>query len=360
MGPEVNNESSYLTSYQWVLSETGGFGPTFALCTSPCYNHDAADACPRTPRTLRQVWPRRTHSMTTRFPEWIRQKWASGGDFSFTKDLVTDLGLRTVCQSARCPNLGECWQRRTATFMVLGGACTRNCRFCSVPGGAPAPPDPGEPAAVAEAVKRMGLRHMVLTSVTRDDLPDGGAWHIAETVRVVRAANPETTTEVLVPDFQGDRAAIATVLEAGPDVFGHNIETVESLYPQLRDPGANYAGSLEVLRAARALAPEVIVKSALMVGHGETPEEVRQTLADLREAGCEAVCIGQYLRPSKAQRAVVEFVHPDQFAAYQEMAHALGFGFAVAGPFVRSSYRSDEMMDADFARERKKGVGSAT
>ena len=290
--------------------------------------------------------------MTARFPQWIRRPWASGQDFVFTKDLVEGLELHTVCQSARCPNMAECWQKRTATLMILGNSCTRNCRYCSVPSGKPGPVETNEPRRVAEAVRKMGLRHAVITSVTRDDMPDGGAAHIAETVCSIRALNANTTIEVLVPDFLGDAAAVETVLTARPDVFGHNIETVERLYPIVRGKRCTYRTALEVLRMAAEWEPGVIVKSALMVGHGETEDEIKQTLHDLLDAGCEAVCIGQYLRPTLKQREVEGYVTPEKFKEYQEYAYAIGFGFAVAGPFVRSSYRSEELMEANWTRER--------
>ncbi|MBI5094801.1 MAG: lipoyl synthase [Candidatus Hydrogenedentes bacterium] len=290
--------------------------------------------------------------MSTRFPEWIRRKWASGQNFTMTKEVIEKLQLHTVCQSAQCPNLGECWSRRTATFMVLGNTCTRSCRYCSVDGGKPEALDAEEPRHVAEAVAAMELRHAVITSVTRDDLTDGGADHIGQVIEAVHALNPETTVEILVPDFKGDRDAIARVLAAKPEVFSHNIETVERIYPIIRSKRFGYRQALDVLRIATELAPQAIVKSALMAGHGETADEVRATLLDLLEAGCSAVNIGQYLQPTKKQREVHEYVHPSQFQAYQELAYTLGFEFAVAGPFVRSSYRSEEMMDARFARDR--------
>lgn len=290
--------------------------------------------------------------MTTRFPEWIRRSWASGANVQYTKGLVEDNALHTVCQSARCPNLHECWSRRTATFMVLGNVCSRNCRYCSVPSGKPETLDADEPGRVADAVRKMGLRHTVLTSVTRDDLPDGGAAHIAETIRAIRRVSPSTTVEVLVPDFQGDPEAIRVVLDSHPEVFSHNIETVARLHPVIRSRHYTYAMALGVLNEGAAYRPQPIVKSALMVGHGETPEEVRATLEDLVAAGCDAVSIGQYLRPTPKQRAVEAFVRPEEFEAYRRMAYDSGFKFAVAGAFVRSSYRSDEMMEAPFARER--------
>ncbi|HPX42052.1 MAG: lipoyl synthase [Candidatus Hydrogenedentes bacterium] len=282
--------------------------------------------------------------MGSPFPDWIKQQWASGENSEFTKSIVSRLGLHTVCQSARCPNQGECWKRRTATFMILGNVCTRNCAFCSVKSGRPEALDPDEPARVAEAVRELGIKHAVITSVTRDDLPDGGAAHFARTVEAVRAANPGTTVEVLVPDFLGDEAPVRTVLASVPEVFGHNIETVERLYDALRRRKITFRDALRVLETAAAHHSGSIVKSALMVGHGEEPAEVRATLRDLLAAGCEAVAIGQYLRPTPKQRRVTAFVPPEQFKEYEVLAYQLGFKFAIAGPFVRSSYRSEELL----------------
>jgi lipoyl synthase len=290
--------------------------------------------------------------MSQKFPEWIRRPWASGEDFAYTKSLIEDLGLHTVCQSANCPNMSECWQRRTATMMVMGNTCTRSCRYCSVPGGKPEELDADEPAKTAEAVRRLGLKHTVITAVTRDDLPDGGAGHIAETIRAIKDTSPRCTIEVLVPDFLGDEASIHTVLHARPEVFSHNIETVERLYPTLRGNRFDYRMALGVLNtAARYSGFRAIVKSAIMVGHGETAEDVQATFADLLEAGCDTVSIGQYMRPSKKQREVHEYVHPDQFAAYEALAYEMGFKFAVAGPFVRSSYRSEALLEQPFAKK---------
>ena len=282
--------------------------------------------------------------MGSPFPDWIKRQWASGENSEFTKSIVSRLGLHTVCQSARCPNQGECWKRHTATFMILGNVCTRNCAFCSVKSGRPEALDPDEPARVAEAVRDLGIKHAVITSVTRDDLPDGGAAHFARTVEAVRAANPGTTVEVLVPDFLGDEAPVRTVLASVPEVFGHNIETVERLYDALRRRKITFRDALRVLETAAAHHSGSIVKSALMVGHGEEPAEVRATLRDLLAAGCEAVAIGQYLRPTPKQRRVTAFVPPEQFKEYEVLAYQLGFKFAIAGPFVRSSYRSEELL----------------
>lgn len=283
--------------------------------------------------------------MTSPFPEWIRRNWASGEGFQFTRELVADLGLHTVCQSAHCPNQGECWRRKTATLMILGNVCTRNCRYCSVTSGRPAaPPEPDEPERVAEAVHRMGLLHAVITSVTRDDLEDGGARHFAETIEAIRTRCPQTAIEVLTPDFQGRRAAVETVLAAKPDVFGHNIETVERLFPKIRSRRFSYRMALDVLETASRYPDRPVVKSALMLGHGETEDEVRAAFADLLSVGCDAVSLGQYLRPTRAQREVVEYVRPERFRAFEEMAYAMGFTYALAGPFVRSSYRADELL----------------
>jgi lipoic acid synthetase len=292
--------------------------------------------------------------MPKKFPEWIRAGWGSGEDFQFTRELVKEKSLHTVCQSANCPNIQDCWSRRTATMMVLGNTCSRSCRYCSVPGGKPETVDADEPHHVGEAVLAMGVKHIVITSVTRDDLPDGGAGHIAATIQAIKSIAPGTTVEVLVPDFEGSVDAIRIVMDAKPEVFSHNIETVERLYPTIRSRRYDYRLALGVLRDAASMGG-AIIKSSMMIGHGETADEVEQTMRDLRAAGVEAFSAGQYLRPTRKQREVEEFVHPDQFQAYEDQAYALGFAFAVAGPFVRSSYRSEELLKTDFAR-RKLGL----
>lgn len=292
------------------------------------------------------------HAAGGDFPAWIRRRWPSGESFLDVKALLSGSGLHTVCQSAHCPNHAECWSRRTATLMVLGSVCTRHCAYCAVNSGRPEPPDPDEPRLVAEAVQRLGLRHMVLTSVTRDDLPDQGSGHIARTIEAVKRVNPETTIEALVQDFNQDPACIRRVIESGPEVFSHNIETVERLYPKLRDRRFSYAGALETLRIAVALSPTGLVKSAFMLGCGETEEETRQTLADLRAAGCAAVSMGQYLQPTRRHHPVAEYLPPERFEAMASQARAIGFPYAVAGPFVRSSYRSEELLGTEFARAR--------
>ena len=288
-----------------------------------------------------------------KFPDWIRRPWPSGETFQEVKDLLGDLELKSVCQSAHCPNQSECWGRGTATFMVMGNVCTRHCTYCSVNSGRPGELEAEEPANIAEAVRRLGLEHVVLTSVTRDDLPDGGAGHIAECIRAIRDAAPQATMEVLVQDFEGSRAAIATITEAAPEIFSHNIETVRRLHGTMRDRRFTYDKSLEVLRAAAELRGDYgFVKSAFMVGCGETRDDVRETLADLRNTGCHTVSIGQYLQPTPKHRNVERFVHPEDFAEYEAMAREMGFLFAVAGPFVRSSYRSETLLTIPEAEAR--------
>ena len=280
------------------------------------------------------------------FPPWIRRAWPSGAPFQEVKSLLGDLGLHTVCQSAHCPNQAECWGRKTATFMVLGNVCTRHCTYCAVNSGKPEGVMEEEPEQIAEAVVRLGLKHTVLTSVTRDDLADGGAEHIGRTIECIHERSPETTVEVLVQDFNADEAAITRVLDARPEVFSHNIETVERIHPKLRDRRFSYRQSLEVLHIAARLGQEqgVWVKTGLMAGCGETAGEVVQTLHDLHASGCRAVSIGQYLQPTARHHSVDRFVTPEEFASYESAAREIGFGFAVAGPFVRSSYRSEELM----------------
>lgn len=258
------------------------------------------------------------------------------------ESLLRERGLHTVCESARCPNKGECFERGTATFLILGGVCTRDCRFCSVDGGVPGPLDPEEPEHVADAAARMGLHHVVITSVTRDDLPDGGAEHFAATMRAVRGRLPQATVEVLVPDFLGDEHALDTVLAEGPEVFNHNVETVERLYRQVR-PQADLSRSLAVLRYAAEHGGRSVVKTGFMVGLGETSAEVEALLEAVREAGVTVVTVGQYLRPSREHLAVVEYVPPETFAVYARFGEALGLTVEAA-PFVRSSYRAEETL----------------
>ena len=280
-----------------------------------------------------------------RLPEWLRK---GKLDFPAVHELKTELrarNLHTVCESARCPNIHECFARKAATFMILGDVCTRTCGFCAVPQGAPGSLDPEEPRHVAEMAARMGLRYVVITSVNRDDLADGGSQHFAETVRQVRLALPDAQVEVLTPDFKGDFAAVARVLDAGPDVFNHNVETVRRLYSRVR-PQADYRQSLDVLRFAKLHRPEALTKSGLMVGLGETEAEVHALLADLRSVSVDVATIGQYLQPRRRRLPVEEFVRPETFEGYRRYGEALGFRAVFSGPFVRSSYMADEVAGA--------------
>ncbi len=254
-------------------------------------------------------------------------------------------GLHTVCEEALCPNQGECFSRGTATFLILGDRCTRDCRFCSVAHGPEGPPDPGEPLRVAEAVREMGLRYVVITSVTRDDLEDGGADLFARTIEEIRRGGAGTLVEVLIPDFQGDGRALARVLEARPDVLNHNLETVPRLYPSVR-PGALYRRSLELLERAGKWHPAIRTKSGLMLGLGESREEIEGTLRNLRAAGCSLLTLGQYLQPSRKHLPVHRFVPPEEFESWRETALHLGFSEVASGPFVRSSYRAEAFFRA--------------
>ncbi|MCY2928534.1 MAG: lipoyl synthase [Planctomycetota bacterium] len=279
-----------------------------------------------------------------RRPAWLRKRVRANSRAQGVEGLLEELGLSTVCDGAHCPNRPECFAKGTATFMILGERCTRNCRFCAVAHGGAGPVRVEEPLAVAAAAARLKLRHVVVTSVTRDDLPDGGAGHFAATIRAIREAVPTAVVEVLTPDFQGDMAAVETVLAAGPDVFNHNVETVPRLYAAVR-PQADYRRSLAVLTGAREIARRrgvrLYTKSGLMVGLGESLEEIAQVLADLRAAGCDIVTIGQYLAPSKDHYPVARFVEPTEFDALAAQAKALGFAAVAAGPFVRSSYQAE-------------------
>jgi len=293
------------------------------------------------------------------FPEWIRRRWPAGKPFEATRQLIDKCGLRTVCASARCPNIGECYADGHATFLLLGTSCTRSCAFCSVAHDGAAPVSADEPERVARAAVELGLRHVVITSVTRDDLDDGGAAHFGRTIAAVRRALPEATVEVLTPDFRGSEHAVRTVIDAGPDVFGHNVETVARLTPCIRS-GAEYGRSLDVLACAgRIGGAGVILKSGLMVGMGERYDEVLGVMRDLREVGCRVMTIGQYLRPSGRQMDVREFVPPEVFERYRREGLRLGFAEVSAGPFVRSSYRAREMLETarDIMQKRDTAAG---
>jgi lipoyl synthase len=284
-----------------------------------------------------------------RLPPWLKKRLPASGAASQTRAILDELGLDTVCQSAHCPNLPECFARHTATFMILGSHCTRNCRFCAVDHAAPDPVRQDEPEAVAEASARMGLRHVVVTSVTRDDLPDGGAGHFARVIRAIADRLPGAVVEVLTPDFQGSREAVAIVIEAAPNVFNHNVETAPRLYAEIR-PQADYAQSIEVLRYAKSLIRDrhqrTFTKSGLMVGCGETREELSGVLRDLRGAECDILTVGQYLAPSGSHFPVVRFVPPEEFAEIDVEARELGFLAVASGPFVRSSYNAEALLES--------------
>lgn len=276
-------------------------------------------------------------------PEWLRRRLPTGNTYESVRRMLREQKLHTVCENACCPNQWECYADNTATFLIMGPVCTRNCRFCAVDKGLPVPIDPEEPGHVADAAGKLGLRHVVITSVTRDDLPDGGASHFVQTIHAVRKALPDVGIEVLIPDFQGNGAALDAVLEARPTVLNHNIETVERLYPLVR-PMADYRRSLELLEKAAGHPQGVLVKSGIMVGLGEQETELFDTLADLKSHGCTLLTIGQYLQPSKAHLPVERYVRPEHFDAYRKQALEMGFSRVVSGPFVRSSYHAGSML----------------
>lgn len=276
-------------------------------------------------------------------PPWLKVKLPAGEQVAHLKQLLRQRNLYTVCEEAQCPNLGECWQTGTATFMLMGDVCTRGCRFCAVKTGNPRKKlDATEPEKIAEAVAALNLDYVVLTSVNRDDLPDGGAGHFAQTIRAMKAAHPSVLVEVLIPDFMGDTQALDQILAAAPEVVAHNVETVARLTRQVRDQRATYRQSLQVLAYLKQQVPERYTKSALMLGIGETPAEIEQTLQDLRAHGVDIVTMGQYLQPSHKHLAVQEFVPPEQFAHWQSYAESLGFVYVAAGPLIRSSYKAGE------------------
>ena len=280
-----------------------------------------------------------------RKPRWLSRRLPSAPEYEEVRALIRKGRLHTVCEEAKCPNQFECFSQRTATFLILGSRCTRNCRFCNVEHGPAAPPDPEEPRRVADAAERMGLRYVVVTSVTRDDLPDGGAGLFAETITEIRRRLPGTRVEVLIPDFEGNRNALKTVLDARPHVLNHNIETVPRLYAQVR-PQAIYERSLSLLGRVVAMAPAIPTKSGIMLGLGETEGEVREALGDLRRVECKFLTIGQYLQPSRRHLPVERFVPPEEFDAWRETALAMGFAEVASGPFVRSSYHAKDLYQA--------------
>ncbi len=275
-------------------------------------------------------------------PEWLRIALPSGENYLNIKQTIASLGLHTVCEEARCPNIGECWGQGTATIMIMGDLCTRGCRFCSVTSGRPLYLDPDEPDRVAKAIKKWGLKYVVITSVCRDDLPDGGANHIAKTIKAIKLRCTNTIVEPLIPDFHGDRHALQKVTDAGPEVISHNIETVARLSPLVRDRRATYEQSLSILGMIKELNSRLYTKSSIMLGLGETEEEVIQAAKDLRSADVDIVSLGQYLQPTKRHLPVKEYLPPEKFESYRKIIEKMGFVYTVAGPFVRSSYRAGE------------------
>jgi len=275
-------------------------------------------------------------------PDWLKRRLPTGPAFEKIKGMIGRDRLHTVCQEAKCPNIWECFSHKTATFLIMGSRCTRSCRFCSVPEGNLEPPDPQEPARVARVAREMGLKYVVITSVTRDDLADGGAGIFAETIKAVRHRIPDGCIEVLIPDFQGSKDALYTVLDAGPNVLNHNIETVVRLYPRVR-PQANYRRSLQLIQRAHEFGPQLPTKSGLMLGLGELSEEITQTLEDMLQAGCRILTLGQYLQPSKNHLAVERFIPPEEFELWRKKALKMGFAEVASGPFVRSSYHAHEL-----------------
>ena len=280
-----------------------------------------------------------------RIPEWIRVRIHEGENFKELRTLVREQRLHTVCEEAQCPNIFDCWNRRTATFMILGDVCTRACRFCAVTSGRPTELDIGEPVRVAESVATLGLKHAVITSVDRDDLRDGGAEIFARTIRAIRRRSPGTTVEVLTPDFQGNPDAIRIVVEAEPDIFNHNTETVPRLYSRIR-PKAVYANSLALLKLVKELRPDMVTKSGVMVGLGETTDELLQVFSDMRAHSIDVLTVGQYLRPSPKHAEVVRYYRPEEFQELKAAAQELGFAHVESGPLVRSSYHADEQVPA--------------
>ena len=303
--------------------------------------------------------PEKAHRPDTpilRKPDWIRVKAPGSPVYNETREIVREHGLVTVCEEAGCPNIGECWSKRHATFMIMGDTCTRACAFCNVRTGLPDPLDENEPDSVAEAVKKLMLKHVVITSVDRDDLPDGGAEHFARVIRATRERTPKTTIEVLTPDFLRKDGAIETVVEAKPDVFNHNLETVPSLYLGVR-PGARYFHSLRLLQKVKELDPTMFTKSGIMVGLGERREEVLQVMDDMRAASIDFLTIGQYLQPSRKHHPIDRFVTPEEFKSYETIAYSKGFLLVSSSPLTRSSHHAgDDFERLRVARRAKLGV----
>jgi len=293
------------------------------------------------------------HKQRVAKPPWLKRRLPTGPTYEEVRSLLSKSRLHTVCQEARCPNLWECYSRQTATFLIMGPCCTRNCRFCNVAHGRPSgPPDSGEPARVAQAVKSLGLSYVVITSVTRDDLTDGGAGLFAKTIKEIRAIMPYTLMEVLIPDFQGNQDALQTVIEAHPHVLNHNLETVPRLYPLVR-PKADYRGSLGLLKRVKRYDSFIPTKSGLMLGLGESPEEVENTLQDLLEAKCSILTLGQYLQPTREHLKVERFIPPEEFDDWKKAALKMGFSEVASGPLVRSSYRAKDLYQSLTRTSRK-------
>ena len=279
-----------------------------------------------------------------RKPPWLKKRIPPFQDLQKIKSILAEAELHTVCEEARCPNLGECFSQGTATILILGRICTRNCGFCAVEYGNPLPPNEAEPAHVAEAVRRMGLRYVVITSVTRDDLPEGGSSHFAKTIQAIREMDPHIKIEALVPDFKGDWNSLNRVLQEGPDVLNHNMETVRWLYPQVR-PQADYERSLHLLKRTKERHPLLRTKSGVMLGLGESKEEILDLFQDLREAECDFLTIGQYLQPHTNRLPVIRYIQPEEFEAYRKIGREVGFKMVSSGPFVRSSFHASQMVE---------------
>ncbi|HEX9815953.1 MAG TPA: lipoyl synthase [Candidatus Thermoplasmatota archaeon] len=293
-----------------------------------------------------------------RIPDWIRVRPPGGENYVQIKQTLRGMNLHTVCEEAHCPNLSECWSSGTATFMLMGDTCTRGCRFCAVTTGKPGALDPFEPLKISRAIAELKLKYTVITSVDRDDLPDGGAAHFAQTIRTAKQLHGEGLIEVLIPDFQGDEAALQAIVDARPDVIAHNIETVRRLSPGVRDKRADYDQSLKVLRRAKELNPKQFTKSSIMLGLGETDEELVQTFRDLRAAGVDVLTLGQYLRPSSWHLPVIAYVPPARFEALKKEAETHGFLYVASGPLVRSSYKAAEFFIEGVLRRNGHGVAA--
>ncbi len=308
------------------------------------------------PHPLRDPSLKSPDAPRERLAPWLKKRLPRGNEVADVRKLMDDLELHTVCQSARCPNLNECWSRSAATFMIMGDICTRTCRFCTVPKGKPLPLDQDEPTKVAEAAAKLNLRHVVVTSVDRDELPDQGAAHFAKTIRAIRERLPEAVIEVLTPDFRGEESCIDIVCNARPDIFNHNLETVPRLYKRVR-PGAGYERSLRLLERVKETDDTIFTKSGLMLGLGESSDDLLRVLRDLRKVKVDILTLGQYLRPSLAQLPVERFIPPEEFSSWETRAYELGFLSAACGPFVRSSYNADKVYEVLGSRS---GAGSHT